>query len=81
MARAKINENIGMNYVVKIINFLGYSDRNITEVCVPRKLARWFSYKVSTIQVEDRVLGEQYVECNPFTTPIRDNFELIPTAG
>lgn len=76
-ARTKINEHIGMNYVVKSINFLGDSDNNLTEVCVPHKFARWFAHKVSTIKAADRVIGDQYIDCNPFV-PKWDDVELIP---
>lgn len=78
-ARANIKEHICMNHIIKSINFLGDSDNNITEVCIPRKLARWFVYKVRTIQAEDRVLGVHYADCKPFTS-IWDNVELMPLA-
>lgn len=42
-----------------------------------KNLARWFAFKVSTIQEEDRVLGEQYVNCKPFTSKW-DNVEVMP---
>lgn len=78
-ARAEINEYIGINYVVKSINFLGDREKNLTEVCVLRKFARWFRYMISTITAEDRVLGKEYVDCNPFI-PVWDNVDLTPKA-
>lgn len=76
-AKAKINDHIGMSHIVKSINFLGDSDNNLTEVCVPHKFARWFVHKVITIKVADRVLGDHYIDWNPFV-PRWDDAELIP---
>lgn len=78
--RAKLSEQIGMNHIVKSINFLGDSDNKLTEVCVPRKFARWFSHNISTVREEERVIGNQYIDGKPFL-PRWDDAELIPTAA
>lgn len=75
--REKINEQIGMNHIVKSIKFLGDSDNNLTEVCVPTKFARWFGHKVSNVKTDDRILGDQCIECNPLV-PRWDDTEYIP---
>lgn len=62
--------------MIKSVNFLGDHDNNITEICVPAKFARWVGYLASKVQDPNRVLGTQYVECNPFI-PRWDNIEAI----
>lgn len=75
-ARKRINEQLGMSYIVKSINFLGDSDNNLTEVCVLRKFVRWFVYKISTVKAKDRIIGDQYIDANPFI-PRWDDVGLI----
>lgn len=75
--RNKINSQIGMSHIVKSINFMGDYDKNVTEVCVPDKFERWFCAQIAKVEREERVLGDRYMECNPFVTQW-DDMELIP---
>lgn len=75
--REKINEQLNIKHVVKSINFLGDQDNNLTEVCVPARYAKWFSNLINSYCGGDRVLGEQYEECNPIL-PKWDNIGLMP---
>lgn len=74
----KINEQVGMGYLVKSVNFLGEYYNKLTEVCIQSKLARWYIVQISKVRMEDRVLEEPYqMDCNPMIQRW-DNLELIP---
>lgn len=74
--RNKIHEHVDMSHLVKSINLLGDYDKKITEVCVLRKFARWFTTQINKVHPEDRVLEDPYPSCNQFI-PQWDDMEKI----
>lgn len=70
-----LHEQIGIGPLVESINFLGDHDKNLTELCIPEMHVRWILVQLSKIKKE-RILGEQYIGCNPFN-PCLDDSHLM----
>lgn len=45
-------------------------------MCIPEKYARWLQVQLNKVKKEENILGEQYIECNPFN-PCWDDGHLM----